>query len=177
MFTYYKIDKDHRTVTVAVNPEMTEILNNLANWTRFSLHQFVMMKSTYAKTAFRLLKQYRTIGKRKFSMEEFRTLFLVPKSYQTSDINKRILKPIKIELSSYFKGFQISKVRRGTGGKITGYTFTWKPESKDSDDFSLGASRDERRRLANIKFNADLTKDEKEQAYEKILNDNPNSKK
>lgn len=178
LFTHYKIDKKNNEVSIAINPDMKGVLNSLANWTRFSLQQFVSLNSTYSKTAFRLLKQYRTVGKRNFSLQEFNTLFDIPKSYISSDIDRRVLQPIKTELAAYFKGLSVKKIRsHKRGRKIIGYSFTWKQETKNSDDFSKGEKRDMDNKIFNIKNNADLTKQEKDDAINKILNNKEKNNK
>lgn len=167
-FTRYEIIRDKEVVNIRVNPDFKGLFNELDTWTRFSLEQFTSLRSTYSKTMFRLLKQYRTVGERKFNLDEFRTLLDIPKSYAISDIDKRILKPIKEELSSTFKGLAIRKQRGGRGGKIVGYTFSWKPEKKDSNDFSKGKFWDEKIALDNIEHNGELTNQEKWRAIDKI---------
>lgn len=168
LFTYYKIDENNRTITVAVNPDMKHIINHLAQWTRFSLKQFIELKSTYSKTAFRLLKQFRVVGHYSFNMDEFRALLDIPKSYGTGNIDKRVLKPIRSELSGYFKGLAVRKIYKGRGKKVVGYSFSWKPESNDSNDFSKGDKIDNQRKIDNIKFNSELNDEDKENAINKI---------
>ncbi|TPR47833.1 replication initiation protein, partial [Apilactobacillus micheneri] len=107
LFTYYKIDNNNQSISIKVNPDLSNILNNLSRWTRFNLENFVLLNSTYSKTIFRLLKQYRVVGKRTFDLNNFKMLLGIPKSYRASDINKRVLQPIMIELSAYFKGLNI----------------------------------------------------------------------
>ena len=132
-FTEYSIDREERTVTIAVNPKFKGLFNQLSTWTRFGLEQFVSLRSTYSKTLFRLIKQYRTVGRRDFTMAQFRSLLDIPKSYRTTDIDRRILKICREELSPIFKGLTIRKLHKGQGNKITGYSFTWKAESNDED--------------------------------------------
>ncbi len=167
-FTRYEIIREKEVINIRVNPDFKGLFNELDTWTRFSLEQFTSLRSTYSKTIFRLLKQYRTVGERKFSVEEFRTLLDVPKSYSIYAINKRVLKPIKEELSPIFKGLAIRKQRGGRGGKIVGYTFSWKPEKKDANDFSKGKFWDEKIALDNIEHNDELTDQEKWRAIDKI---------
>lgn len=167
-FTRYEIIRDQQLVKIRVNPDFKGMFNELANWTRFSLEQFTNLRSTYSKTMFRLLKQYRTVGQRSFSMAEFRELLDVPESYTTDAIDKRILKPIKEELSPIFKGLAIRKLRGGRGGKITGYKFSWKPERKDANDFSNGKTIDQMRMLENIEKNGELSDNEKFRAIDKV---------
>ena len=50
---------------------------------------------------YRLLKQWRTVGKKEWSIEDFRYLLDIPKSYQLIDIDRKVLNPIKNELSLY----------------------------------------------------------------------------
>jgi len=167
-FTRYEIIRDEEVVKIRVNPDFKGLFNELEHWTRFSLEQFTSLRSTYSKTMFRLLKQYRTQGKKEFSMADFRLLLDIPKSYRTIDIDARVLKPIKEELSPLFKGLSIRKQRGGRGGKIVGYTFSWKPEKKDANDFSKGKFWDEKIALDNIEHNGELTDQEKWRAIDKI---------
>lgn len=169
-FTEYSIKRSTQTVSIAVNPKFQGLFNELSHWTRFNLSQFAKLKSTYSKTMFRLLKQWRTVGKRKFSMQEFRYLLDIPKSYRVNDIDKRILKPIKLELTPVFRGLSIKKQRSTNkrGGRISGYTFTWKPEANDEDDFLKNSLYETRKKITNIENNNNLTKQEKENAKEKI---------
>ncbi len=85
------------------------MLNNLDEWVRYSLQQFNELQSGYAKTMFRLLKQYRTKGFAYFSKEDFLELLDIPKSYKQPDIDKRVIKPIRQELTAIFKGLTIKK--------------------------------------------------------------------
>jgi plasmid replication initiation protein len=168
LFTGFKIKGDEGTATISINPELQSVLNHIAKWTRFGLEQFASLRSTYAKTMFRLLKQYRIVGRREFSMEEFRALLDVPKSYAVSDIDKRVIKPIKEELSPIFAGLSVRKKRGGRGGKVVGYIFTWKPEHKNKDDFKKSDYWEETNAINNIKNNPELSTDEKFRAIDKV---------
>ncbi|WP_288530536.1 replication initiation protein [uncultured Secundilactobacillus sp.] len=166
-FTKYHISRSKETVDIAVNPDFRGLFNDLSQWTRFSLKQFADLDSTYAKTMFRLLKQYRTVGRRQFNVEDFRDLLDIPDSYRSSDIDKRVLKPIKEELAPIFKGLAVQKKRgSGRGGRLASYTFSFKPERKDADDFS---HYDERIKINTVNNNADLTKEEKTRSIQRIL--------
>lgn len=169
LFTQYEIDRDNEMVRISVNSKFKGMFNELGTWTRFGLEQFASLKSTYSKTMFRLLKQYRTVGRRDFTMEEFRLLLDVPKSYSVSDIDKQVLKYIKEELVPVFKGLQYRKNRKGRGSKIIGYTFTWKPETANANDFSEGTYIDRSRKLENIKHNNELTHSEKVAATRRVI--------
>lgn len=135
LFTGFRISKVEKTVSISVNPKLKGVLNDIANWTRYSLQQFNDLKSAYAKTMFRLLKQYRTTGKLKLTMDKFRVLLDVPKSYTADMITRRVLKPIEEELSTIFNDFSVQKVKKGRGGKIVAYVFTFVPEARDKPEF------------------------------------------
>ena len=54
----------------------------------------------------------------------------VPESYQASDIDKRVLKPVMNELPSIFKGLKIHKIKsRRRGNQLLGYEFTFQKET------------------------------------------------
>lgn len=99
LFTRFITDKKEATLNVAVNQEFAFLLNDLTSeFTRFELEQFADLKSSYAKECYRRLKQYRQTGMWHVSVSDFRRLLDVPKSYQTRDLNKRVITPILDEL-------------------------------------------------------------------------------
>lgn len=127
------IDIESGKVEISVNPKLKHMLNNLESWTRYSLEEFVNLKSTYSKTMFRLLKQFRTTGIYTVKIDDFRELLDIPKSYQVGQIDQKVFNPIKKELTPIFKDLKIKKNKsRSRGNKVLGYTFTFKPELKNS---------------------------------------------
>lgn len=164
LFNEFDVDKDHHTCTVQVNPNFAGVLNHLANWTRFSLEQFTGLRSTYAKNCFRLLKQWRTIGRLYLPSKKFRILMNVPKSYSNTQISRRVLKPIKVELTPLVRGLHVIKIKRGRGGRIVGYKFTFVPELNKADDFSKGKVKDKQIMLKNIENNPYLSQSLKNKA-------------
>lgn len=174
MFTRFKIngDIDDPYVEVQVHEMAIPLLNNLESWVRYSLAEFRDLKSSYAKTMFRLLKQYRTQGWAEFSKHDFNELLDIPVSYwnQPGNIDKYILKPIKEELTPLFRGLSVrKKYGKGRGKPVIGYRFTWKQEKNDEDDFSKGHEADTRTKLYNIKHNSSLSEEEKWRAMDRVL--------
>ncbi len=139
----YASSKDLESIEIQVNPQFEYILNQLtANFTAFELAEFIALSGKYAKTLYRLLKQFRTTGKAYFEWEEFCRIMDIPQDYRQSEIDKRILKPAIKELSKErnlfdqvrvpFKNLAYEKEKtagRGQGGKVSGITFTFKPEN------------------------------------------------
>ena len=137
----FKFQDDSRTVQftlfsgfelVAVNPRFSFLLNDLTSqFTRFELAEFTALKSSYAKETYRRLKQYRQTGVWKVSIEDFRRLLDVPESYQTCDLNKRVLKPIQDELGPLLNLVVHKKFRKGAGRgrrSLAGFEFEFDPE-------------------------------------------------
>ena len=171
MFTEFEIKGEAEIpyVDIRVYPKALHLLNDLESWVRYALAEFRDLKSSYAKTMFRLLKQFRTTGYAYFSVADFNELLDVPKSYKSSNINQSVLKPIKEELTPLFRGLTVrKKYGKGRGKPVIGYSFTWKPEKKDANDFSQGQFQDERQKLFNIQHNGELTEQEKWRATDKV---------
>ena len=171
MFTEFEINghADDPYVDIKIYPKAIKLLNELESWVRYALSEFRVLKSSYAKTMFRLLKQFRTTGYAYFSVADFNELLDVPKSYKSSNINQSVLKPIKEELTPLFRGLTVrKKYGKGRGKPVIGYSFTWKSEKKDANDFSQGQFQDERQKLFNIQHNGELTEQEKWRAIDKV---------
>ena len=174
MFNEFKIKGKSETpyAEIQIHERAIPLLNNLDEWVRYSLKQFTDLQSSYSKTMFRLLKQFRTTGYAYFSKEDFFELLDVPKSYRKNlgEVDRTILKPIKEELTPLFRGLTIrKKYGKGRGKPVVGYQFSFKPEAKNADDFSKGGSEDLRQKLFNIDHNSELTQKEKWLAKDKVL--------
>lgn len=131
LFSKYEIDKLKETVTIGVNPEFYYVLNELtSNFSVFELDEFLNIKSKFSKECYRRLKQYRHTGLWKIDIEEFRAIMDIPKNYQMCDVDRRVLSPIKKELSSLFEGFKIQK-KKGIKNKVTHLIFTFKAEERN----------------------------------------------
>lgn len=151
LFTEFKIngDTEEPYVDIRIYEKALPLLNNLDEWVRYSLQQFNELQSSYSKTMFRLLKQWRTIGKVYYEKEDLHELLGIPKSYNQGTIEQRVFKPIKQELTPIFKGLTITKKHaRRRGNPVVGYTFTFKPEINKADDFNKHAPTKEEQRIA-----------------------------
>ncbi|MEJ4901484.1 RepB family plasmid replication initiator protein [Enterococcus faecium] len=153
MFSEFKIRGTAKDpyVDIQVYEKALPLLNNLDEWVRYSLQQFNELQSSYAKTMFRLLKQYRTKGFAYFSKEDFHELLDIPKSYwnNQANVDNRVIKPIRQELTAIFKGLSIKKkYGKGRGKPVVGYQFTFKPEIKKADDFNKHAPTKEEQNKA-----------------------------
>lgn len=133
------------SLEVQIASKFEYIVNQLnANFTQFELEQFTNLRSTYAKTMFRHIKQWRTKGRiggfpdGEIPKNDLFTMLDVPKSMQRADnFNAKVLKPILTELSPLFTGLKIKPIKaRKAGNPIIAYKITWKPEH--TGDFVQG---------------------------------------
>ena len=120
LFNYFEVDKDNHTVEIAVNEHFEYILNdlNIGNFTRFPLVEYTNINSTYTKALYTHLKQWKSLGKWELSIENFKELLQIPKSYRMTNIDQQILNPAMKELKPFFKGLKVFKLDKN--GKISG---------------------------------------------------------
>ena len=130
LFAYFEADIISKTIEVEVSSKFEYVVNKLlTNFTQYELEEFTNIRSTYAKTLYRLLKQWRTVGKKEFEINEFKEILDTPTSYRPSEINRLILNPTLKQLSPYFKDLKIKTIKSNKrGNPVLGYEFTWKPE-------------------------------------------------
>lgn len=172
MFTDFDIngDTEEPYVDIKLHEKALPLLNELDSWVRYSLQQFNQLQSSYSKTMFRLLKQFRTTGYVYFTKEDLHELLDIPKSYNQGTIDQRVFSPIRKELTPLFRGLTIKKkYGKGRGKPVIGYQFSFKPEAKNADDFSKGLQEDLREKLFNIEHNGELSQEEKWVAKDKVL--------
>lgn len=156
---------------VQVNKNFESLFNELTTWTRFSITQYSRLHSMYSKRLYRILKRWRTVGKLTMKVEELKQNLHVAKSYSASNIDQRILTPIRQELSSVFYGFKVTKnYAHKRGKKIESYTFTWRSEKNSQTDFYVNRSLENTIALHYIKSNKYLSADDRYYAVDRYLN-------
>lgn len=141
LFSYFRVDEKERIVEVEVSSKFEYVINKLeAQFTQYELAEFTNIRSTYAKTTYRLLKQWRTVGRKEFSIDEFKLLLDMPTGYKSSEIDRAVITPILKQLSPYFEDLKVKKIKsKKRGNPVLGYEFTWKKEvagSYDPDKFN-----------------------------------------
>lgn len=123
-------DLSEMELSVKVTEEFDYVVNRLnTDFTSYELKEFTQIRSTYAKTIYRLLKQWRTVGRKEYSIEEFKVLLDMPAYYTPSEINKNVLTPARKELPAYFKNLKIKPIKSNKRGTpVIAYEFTWQAE-------------------------------------------------
>ena len=132
MFSKFVINKHLQDLTVKLNEDSIDILNNFSGkFTRWEYEEYLGFKSSYSKEFFRRMRQYscRDKEKHKFwwevSLEEFKKLLSIPENMTASNIRIRVLDLIMEELGEKYQlEIDIITKSRGSGRKaVTGYKF------------------------------------------------------
>ena len=168
IFNQSYIDTDYNA-WIRVSPPATKYFNNLSQWTRFALEQATRLHTSYSKKLFMYLKQWRTVGVKSFTLDEFRKALDVPKSYRPGSIDQKILNPTAEYLAPYFMKFKITKnyAKGVRGRKLIGYTFSFKPESKTQKDVGYNKRLEETTHLYSIMTNTYLNTEQKFRAVDR----------
>ncbi|GAA8777562.1 hypothetical protein BTM122_15060 [Helicobacter pylori] len=111
-----KPSKDLKYLEIQLNDNYQYLLNNLGmgQYTSFNLLEFQRVRGKYAKTLYRLLKQYKSTGILSVEWEQFRELLDIPKDYEMRNIDQKVLTPSLKELKKIypFEHLSYKKERR-----------------------------------------------------------------
>lgn len=113
-------DKETREflyMDIQLNTGYNYLLNNLGmggQYTSFNLLEFQRVRGKYAKTLYRLLKQYKSTGILSVEWSQFRELLDIPRDYEMRNIDQKVLTPALKELHKIypFEHLSYKKERR-----------------------------------------------------------------
>lgn len=133
LFPLFAYDEESRLLEVQVNSTFSWLLNEFESYTVFEINEFLELNSKYAKSLYRMLKQWRTQGQYTFyDLEEFRGVLDVPKSYSNKLLINRCVNTAVAEISKLdrsFKNFTCEPIyARKRGKPLEALKFTWTPE-------------------------------------------------
>ncbi|MBM0606068.1 replication initiation protein [Helicobacter pylori] len=99
-----KPSKDLKYLEIQLNDNYQYLLNNLGmgQYTSFNLLEFQRVRGKYAKTLYRLLKQYKSTGILSVEWGQFRELLDIPKDYEMRNIDQKVLTPAIKELHKIY---------------------------------------------------------------------------
>lgn len=105
VFPVYEVSKDG--VTIKVSEYFLPWFNDIQkNFTRIDLSVLIGLRSGYSKELYRFLMRWKNVrrghkypGFWNVSLDEFKRLMCVPDSYALSDLDRKILTPVKEELT------------------------------------------------------------------------------
>ena len=140
LFPTFRVNSIDQELTVKVNEPFEYLLNNISgNYTSFELEQSSRLKSSYTKQIFKKLQEYKYNGLWVVTLDNFKEYLSIPKSFSTSKIDERIIRPAIKELEYIFKDLKCDKVfKKSSSGKgrpsVDGYRFTFEKFKKNSPD-------------------------------------------
>ncbi|GAA8290508.1 hypothetical protein HpNP124_14890 [Helicobacter pylori] len=113
----HKSTQNIEYLEVQLNDSYQYLLNNLGmggQYTSFKLLEFQRVRGKYAKTLYRLLKQYKSTGILSVEWTQFRELLDIPKDYKMENIDQKVLNPSLKELRKIypFEHLSYKKKRR-----------------------------------------------------------------
>lgn len=110
------------------NVHFMELLSTTKQWTLQQLEIFNKLRSVYSENIYRLIIEHEEAGHLRLPIEQLYEQLNLSESYQgnQSNINSRVLAPVKKELGAVFPDFKI-KTERGDnrGHPVTAYDFIW----------------------------------------------------
>lgn len=133
LFPLFAYDEESGLLEVQVNSTFSWLLNEFESYTVFEMNEFLELNSKYAKSLYRMLKQWRTQGQYTFyDLEEFKELLDVPKSYTNRQLMQYCVNTAVAEISKLDKSFKNFKCEpiyaRKRGKPLEALKFTWAPE-------------------------------------------------
>ena len=126
LFIDFTADGKKQELNVEINEKAVAYFNVFKQYTKIDLLIHTSLSSKYSATLYRMLCQY---DKNKWwcvTLENFREIFNVPKSYDSRKIAQKILEPAVEELSKYMDiAYIIEKDEHKRGKPVKGYKFEY----------------------------------------------------
>ena len=117
-------------------------------FTQYQLKNILKLKSSHSIRVYELLKQYETIRKRKFEVEELKSYLGLENNYSTfKDFEKYVLKVAMAEINEKTDiVINYEKIRKGR--RIGEIKFTIEPKAIDEDQALMEALSSDQERMA-----------------------------
>lgn len=159
IFPIVSVNTNKDILKVKINAEFKRMYVAVyKNFTRFQLAEFTEIPSTYAKTIYRCLKQFRNTGMWEIKWNDFLELLEIPESYKAGNIDQQILKPTLKYLSEPrlfdpervpFKGLKFTKKKKGKFIDKIIFTFE-KPPKSNAEKVIESLSQEHKKKLDNL---------------------------
>lgn len=136
--------RSKQLVEVRMNNQFMKLVNESKPWTSHQLDQFNSLQSVYSRNLYYLILRSQATNHLRLSFTQFCEQLALPESYRESrsNINSRVLKPIKKDLTTILTGFEIKPVLgKKLGHPIIAYSFAWKTDITQETDESQQLDR------------------------------------
>ena len=97
-FTRLSYSKDDKVLKVRFNEELKPHLIQLSIYAKGNFKYLLQFKSEYSKRIYMLLSQWRSAGKKLYSVDDLRDILAVPKSYLYADFKRKVIAKAEKEL-------------------------------------------------------------------------------
>ncbi len=144
IFSAFAINAENETISAKIAEDYRSCFCDLVSeYTKFFLEEHNSLSSNACKLLYRLLKQWKYIGKYMITIEEFETLFVDTEAIEESELSEKrrnykryyIDNNIKVlNEKKYFKNLKCETIKKNDKTHaIVGYEFTFIPEKKVID--------------------------------------------
>lgn len=139
LFARLNIDYENKFIEISVNEPFVFLLNESRFiYTHIELLEHTSLASTYSKTIYKKLRQFRNQRNPYWvvGIDDFRRLLCIPEGYRMCDIDNRILSTAQKELSEMFTDLKITKLYSKPNGKrgrnkVSGFKFSYTGSQAD----------------------------------------------
>lgn len=133
LFPTFTVSEKEQSLTVQVHEKFAYLLNDLSeNYTSLGLQESATLRSAYAKSIYKKLRQYRDTGLWRVSIDDFREYLDIPNSYPNKEITRKVVNPSINELSPFFHSLKCTSYYHKKSGRgrpaVAGYEFTFKKQ-------------------------------------------------
>lgn len=131
LFQGYEKELKDDSFTISVTPKFYRMFNGLeSQFTSFPLLEFCEINGIYAKNLYRLLKQWKRVGRVSYEISKFRDCMGVADSYETKELTRRVIKPAVEKLRNQIPEFADLTYKYEGSGRFKKVAFSWTPEKK-----------------------------------------------
>jgi len=97
-FTYLHFNKETQTLSVDFNERLKPHLIQLKTYAKGNFKYLLQLKSEYSKRIYMLLNQWKSAGKKLYSVDELRGMLAVPEKATYGEFKRSVLKKAEKEL-------------------------------------------------------------------------------
>lgn len=152
VFYGYSTRFENNEMEFSVSPKAVTFFNQLNNqFTAFEYRELLKLRTTEGMNLFRQLKQWKTVGKKTYTVEEIRKYLDISDITPTKEITRKLYRAIDDlhkNLPETYSLLIMESIKNGR--KITGYKFTFRREERYEDRYEKRLSSKNTLRLYRL---------------------------
>jgi hypothetical protein len=126
-------DLEENVIVIECNEKQIDNIRNYENhYFKYKVIDYIKIKNKTAKRIYQLIKQWETVGKKRFGTDELFKLCNIKDSYKSR--LQSVLDPAINELKIYYPGLKYEKEKGGKFNEVKAITFYWKQPEKESPE-------------------------------------------